>query len=142
MTKLKIPLPKKFLFSTELKVRIGDINYGGHLGNDVIALYVNESRVQFLRFLGYENEMNIEKLGMIMTDSTTVFKSEGFYGNRIKAQVTATNFERCSFDFVFLFHNISTGKDLAITRTGFVFFDYETKKVRSIPQPFLKKLKG
>ena len=48
MAKVKIELPEDFIFKTEIPVRISDINYGGHLGNDSLLSIVQESRVKFL----------------------------------------------------------------------------------------------
>jgi hypothetical protein len=36
MARVKIDLPDKFIFKTEIPIRINDINYGGHLGNDAV----------------------------------------------------------------------------------------------------------
>ena len=33
MGRVKLELPETFSFSTELTVRVTDLNYGGHLGN-------------------------------------------------------------------------------------------------------------
>jgi acyl-CoA thioester hydrolase len=38
--------------------------------------------------------------------------------------------------------NKETGKDVAIGKTGIVFFDYEKRKVASIPAGFLEKIKS
>ena len=45
MSRIKIPLPEKKDFSTEIKLRISDINYGGHMGNDAVLTIVHEARL-------------------------------------------------------------------------------------------------
>jgi len=35
MQRIKIDLPEFFSFTTPIKIRITDLNYGGHVGNDV-----------------------------------------------------------------------------------------------------------
>jgi hypothetical protein len=37
MARIKLDLPADFPFAAELRVRITDINYGGHMGNDCAA---------------------------------------------------------------------------------------------------------
>ena len=57
MPRVIVELPKKFIFSTDIAVRISDINYGGHLGHDSIISLIHEARVRFLkdpRFCGGE----------------------------------------------------------------------------------------
>jgi acyl-CoA thioester hydrolase len=73
MARVKLEIPETLPFSTEISVRIGDINYGGHLGNDAVLSIVHEARVRFLGSLGY-TEMNVEGKGIIMTDAVVVFK--------------------------------------------------------------------
>ena len=53
MARIKIAVPPQFTFSTQIPVRITDINYGGHLGNDALLALLHEARVQFLRRYGY-----------------------------------------------------------------------------------------
>lgn len=83
MARIKIEIPNNFIFSTELIAQIGDINYGGHVGNDKFLLYAQETRVRFLR--KYQlSELNIgEETGLIMTDSAIIYKSEVFAGDEI-----------------------------------------------------------
>jgi acyl-CoA thioesterase FadM len=69
-----------FPFSTELRVRITDVNYGGHMGNDSLLGLLHEARVQFLAHYGL-SELDIGGLwGIIMADSVIVYKSEAFPG--------------------------------------------------------------
>ncbi|MCU0364969.1 MAG: hypothetical protein MUE93_04775 [Ignavibacteriaceae bacterium] len=54
MPRIKIETPDKFIFSTEIPIRITDINYGGHLGNDsllsIIQLTMADTLVTILYF--------------------------------------------------------------------------------------------
>lgn len=36
MIRVKIELPEKFIIVTEIPLKISDINYRGHLGNDSV----------------------------------------------------------------------------------------------------------
>ena len=54
MARIKLTLPERFLFSASIPVRITDLNYGAHVGNDTILSLMHEARVQFLRLFGYE----------------------------------------------------------------------------------------
>lgn len=135
MARVKLDLPDKFLFSTEVHVRIGDINYGGHLGNDAILSFVHEARVRFLESYGY-SEADIEGVGIIMTDAVVVYKSEGFYGDRLLIEVAVVDFTRTGCDFLFRLTKKETNKEVARAKTGVVFFDYESRKVVAVPQKF------
>jgi hypothetical protein len=45
MPRLKLELPAGFPFRTTLTVRVTDLNYGNHLGNDALLGLLHEARV-------------------------------------------------------------------------------------------------
>lgn len=53
MPRLKVKLPSNFPFSTEVRVRVGDVNYARHLSNDKVLALVHEARVRFLNHYGF-----------------------------------------------------------------------------------------
>jgi acyl-CoA thioesterase FadM len=48
MERIKVSLPVSFAFSTIIAIRITDLNYGGHAGNDVFLALAHEARERFL----------------------------------------------------------------------------------------------
>lgn len=138
MARVKLDLPVRFQFSTELAVRIGDINYGGHLGNDSVLTLIHEARVQFLKQNGY-TELNIEGSGIIMADAVVVYKSEGFHGDRLIVEVGVGDFQNASCDILYRLTNQETGNEIARAKTGIVFYDYAAKKTVSVPAKFREK---
>ena len=143
MARTRLQLPSSFSFSELLPVRITDVNYGGHVGNDTILTLLHEARVQYLQSLGY-SELNFAGVGLIMSDAVIEFKNELFYGNPLTAYVTADEFTRVSFDIFYRLVVYKEGKELLIAtaKTGMVCFDYEARKVRAVPAEALRKIKG
>lgn len=139
MARIKLDMPENYLFSTEMVVRISDINYGGHLGNDAVLSLIHEARVRFLRQYGY-TEMDVEGCGIIMTDSAIVYKAEGFYGERVQIDVTVGDFNKYGCDIYYLLSNKETAVEIAHAKTGIVFFDYDVRKVVTVPEPFRSNL--
>lgn len=138
MARVKLELPDHFDFSTELSVRIGDVNYGGHLGNDAVLSLIHEARVQLLRQHGY-TELDIDGASIIMADSIIVYKSEGFHGDLLVVEVAVGDLQNASCDFVYRLTLKETGKEIARAKTGIVFYDYTLKKTISVPAQFRKK---
>jgi acyl-CoA thioester hydrolase len=138
MARVKLELPESFPFSTEIKVRISDINYGGHLGNDALLSIIHEARVRFLESYGF-TEADIDGVGIIMTDVVIVYKSEGFYGDVLKIDIAVTDFTKVGCDFVFRLVHKEKGNEIARAKTGVVFFDYEKHKVTAMPAVFKNK---
>src|SRR5580693_6651810 len=94
--KLKFPAENP-LFTATIYVRIGDINYGGHVGNDAILSILHEARMQMLRSRGYD-EMNAGGTSLIMADVMIAYKGEAFYGDMLTINIYAEELSSKSFD--------------------------------------------
>jgi acyl-CoA thioester hydrolase len=141
MARINIDIPQAFLFSAEIPVRVTDLNYGGHVGNDSILSILHEARVQFYRHLGFDSELRFEgPIGQIITDAAVVYKSESFLGDVLIVQIAIAEFNKYGFDMIYLITNKATSKEVARGKTGIVCFDYDRKKVASIPITLMKKL--
>jgi acyl-CoA thioester hydrolase len=141
MARIKIDLPEKFLFTTKIPVRITDLNYGGHVGNDIVLSIIHEARVQFLQHYGY-TELNFAGAGLIMSDVGIEFKNEIFYGEQIKASVTTGEFSKVGFDIFYKLEKETPEKNilLAIAKTGMVCYDYQARKIAAVPEEARGKL--
>lgn len=142
MARITLELPSQFIFSTTLTVRVSDINYGGHVGNDAILALMQDARVIFYRTLGFAGEVSFEgTVGQIIADAVVVYKSESFLGDQLQVKIAVDDFNKYGFDMFYLITNLSTGKETARGKTGIVCFDYDKRKVASIPESLLTKLK-
>ena len=132
MPRVKVALPAAFPFTVELPVRITDLNYGAHLGNDALLGLLHEARVQFLRHLGTAEFEPATRLGFIMADVAIEYKGEGFYGDVLRVQMAATEPNKYGFDLVYWVKN-QDGKEIARAKTGMLCFDYNVRKLRPLP---------
>jgi len=141
MARIQIDLPEQFHFTTQISIRISDINYGGHAGNDTILSLAHEARVQFLKKAGY-GELNIEGIGLIITDAVIEYKSELFHGETVYASVKAANFSKASFDIFYKLEkeNGNERKLVAKIKTGMLGYDYGKKKIIAIPENAVEKI--
>lgn len=138
MDRIKVNLPNEFRFSTKINIRITDVNYGGHVGNDSFLALIHEARLQFLQHFGY-SEVAIENVALIMVDAAIEFKAELFYKDEVIISVAAANFTNTGFD---LFYKIEKeNKVAAKAKTGMLCFNYDTRKVAQVPQQFIDKMK-
>ena len=115
-------------------MRITDLNYGGHVGNDSILSLIHEIRMQYLASLGYSVK-NLEGTGMIMSDVSIEFKNELFYGDTIIAYVGAGEIGKFSFELYYKMVKEKDGQTVTVAnaKTGMVCYDYELKKVVPLP---------
>ncbi len=141
MERIKINLPENFSFSTSINIRITDINYGGHVGNDSFLSLIHEARQQFLNHHGY-SELDFAGAALIMTDVAVEYKQELSYGDIVIISVTATGFDRLGFDIFYKLEIAVDGKKMLVgkAKTGMLCFDYTNKKKVPIPVEAIKKL--
>jgi acyl-CoA thioester hydrolase len=134
MPRIKISLPATFSFSAFIPVRITDINYGGHVGNDAVLSLIHEARMQYLKSLG-TTELAFGSGGLIMSDVAIEFKQEIYYGETVKANVKAMDLTRVGFDLVYKLSKEKDNKEVvvALAKTGMVCFDYAQRKVIAVP---------
>lgn len=139
-------MPDSFSFSIYIPIRITDINYGNHVGNDAILALIHEARMQFLRHFGF-TELEFAGVGLIMADAGIEFKNELFYGETVTISVSCTGFSKVSFDLYYkLEKTIPLGDGpqaeqqmnekkilVAAAKTGMVCYDYKRKKIVPIP---------
>ena len=142
MSRQRLTLPTTHLFTTKIDVRITDINYGNHVGNDAFVGILHEARVKWLKHFGY-TELHIEKnIGLIMSTLCINFKSESFYGDCITINLFVGDISKAGFE---LYYQLKTVRDeieveLAVAKTEMVCYNYTAKKVETIPTSFTKIL--
>ena len=139
MARIKLILPETFAFETEVALRISDMNYGGHLGNDAVLSLIHEARVRYLHSLGY-SELDIEGSSIIMSDAHIVYRGEGFYGDTLVIRIAPSRPEGVRFDLFYQLNNRESGKEIARARTEISFFNYTTRKTVPVPGAFSSKL--
>ncbi len=135
MSRVRLKLPDRFLFTTEIPLRVSDINYGGHLGNDAVLSLAQEARMRFLRSHGW-TEQDVTGVGIIMTDAVVVYRSEAFYGDVLTIDVAVADIGEIGCDFLFRMVNKASGNEIARGKTGIVFFNYANRKPSSVPAEF------
>lgn len=132
MARVKVALPAAFLFTATLPVRITDLNYGAHLGNDALLGLLHEARVQLLAHLGLAEYDPATKLGFIMADVAVEYKAEAFHGDVLGIEMGLADQHKYGFDIGYLVRN-QRGQEVARAKTGLLAFDYTTRKLRALP---------
>jgi acyl-CoA thioester hydrolase len=140
MQNFKIPSITKIIFHTILEVRISDINYGNHLGHDSFISLLHEARVRFLKELGYTDELNINGLGMLITNLVVNYVNEAFYPDKITINIEIGDVTRTSLQLIYQAVILENNQEIAKALTTMTFYDYQKSKVAKIPQQFLTSI--
>lgn len=135
MARTKLDMPDKYVFSTELTVRISDVNYGGHMGNDALLSLLNEARVRFLREHGF-SELDAGGAGLIMSEVLILYKAQAFHGDRLTVDIAVADIEKCGCDILYRVTRKDGCNEVARARTGMIFFDYSSNRIAKTPEKF------
>jgi acyl-CoA thioesterase FadM len=142
MARVKLNFPtQKPIFTAQIPLRITDMNYGNHLGNDIVLSIMHDARMQFLSSLGY-TELEVGGCGMIMADVMIAYRNEGYYGDVLTVELFTDEVGSRSFDFMYKITTTREEKliEIAQAKTGMVCYDYKAGKVCSIPATFRTQL--
>ena len=133
MPRIKLKSLEIYPFAIELDVRITDLNYGGHLGNDRLLSLVHEVRVAFLAEHGL-SELDCGGVSLIMGDAALVFQGEAYAGDVLRLEVAAGEASRSGFRLFYRITRPSDGSPIALAETGMVCFDYQARKICPLPE--------
>ena len=143
MTRTKLEIPDRIIGTFQIPVRITDINYGNHVGNDAFVSIIHEARMQWLAEYDY-TELAIEGIGLIMSDLVIEFKNESFYGDLVEVKISAGEISKVAFELYYRLFALRNNERvlLANAKTGMVCYDYGLKKVVTIPKKLTGILEG
>lgn len=128
------------MFEIKYKVTIGDINYGGHMGNEVPLRLFQQVRIDFFNSLSC-SELNLgENIGTIQIESFVKYRKEVFLGDELIIKIIKIFIEKTSMkiDYEVLNQNENI---VVVGNTLLVGYDYGRKKIARIPLEFVEKIR-
>lgn len=140
MARIKIDLPDRVRYRTEITVRVSDINYGGHVGNDNVLSLMHEARFRYIQAMGFKDELSVGNIGIIVADAAIVYKAEAFFGDRLTVEIFADDFNKYGFDMYYRLLHTEKGREIARGKTGIVCMNYSERKIAHIPNELLTAL--
>ena len=125
---------------TELQVKITDINYGNHMGNDKALLFFQDARIQFLRLFGYDEHSIGSNSGIIIGEAHVYFKKEVFLYDVLSATVSIEDIKQKSFVMKYSFQRKNDAVCVFEGSTLIYAFDYLTRRACLLPEAFKKTI--
>ncbi|MDO8652363.1 MAG: thioesterase family protein [Undibacterium sp.] len=139
MARLSLQFPEQqYYYSTQLTVRVTDINGANHLGNDSMISMISEARARFLFEFGIRETEN-DGIGIIVTDLATTYKTEAHARDQLLFEVGVMDFNAYGGDITFRITRPADQALIAMAKSGFVFYSYQQKRVVAMPEAFLEK---
>ena len=122
------------------EVRVGDINYGGHMGNDKALLLFQDARIKFFESIGF-SEMNIgDGAGIIMSQAHVFYKKEIFLYDRLSVNISVSAVTASSFTLDYSVVRESDNAEVLKGSTKLIAFNYAKKRIIRLPAAFLSKI--
>lgn len=138
MARVKVSIPAHTHFTASVPVRVTDLNYGNHLGNDALLSILHEARMQLLNHFGW-SELSIGGASLIMADVAIEYMGEGFYGDVLRISMAFDDISKYGFDITYHVRNQS-GKEVARAKTGMLCFNYQERKLMALPDEVKAKI--
>jgi acyl-CoA thioesterase FadM len=139
MARVRFEIQGREVFKTRLRVRVDDVNYGGHLGNDSVLTLCHEVRLRFLVEQGH-SEMNLFGKSIIMTDAMILYKAEAHLGDEVEISLFLDDIGKRGFDLYYLLRR--GDREVARVKTGIVFYDYGRAEITACPRGFVEAFAG
>ncbi len=133
MPRVLLKEKERYPFSTTLAVRVGDLNYGGHLAYDRLLGLAHEARLELLSRLGAtELDLGDGGTGIIAGDLAVTYQGEAFRGDPLIFEIAAVEVSPSSFRLAYRVRQ-GDGAKVALIEIGFIAFDYSRRRITTLP---------
>ncbi len=129
---------QEFSFTMPYRVRVADINYGGHVANSAILNIFQDGRIGYLAALGPYSELDLGGCGIILPEAHVYFRAEIFLGQELQIGVRCPEIGKSSFQLDYRIE-----RDSVLTAEGstpVICFDYQKRRPVRIPASFREAL--
>lgn len=129
------------LFRTRFTVRVSDVNYGAHLGNDRVLALFHEARVRWLAAQGW-SEMDLDGVGLIQTEAHLQYRAQSRLGDELECGLALAEVCSRGFTLAYLLERPSDRTVIAKGTTVMRCFDYESQRIARVPPALLALAEG
>ncbi len=141
MARVDIKVPVRFTFSTNVAVRIGDINRGQHIGHIAILTIIEEARARFWTLCGQPEQERLKAtFGFIIADLAVTYLRQASYGGDLRVEIAVGDFSAKGYAIYYRVSAEAQGLEIARAKTGIVVFDYRQQKAIEVPLDLKERL--
>ena len=131
-----------FKFHTTIPVRISDLNYAGHVGNDSYLTIFHDARIRYLNNLDC-SEVDIgDSISLIMTCAHVEYKSQAVLNDELRVEVRVASMTSVRFRMEYEITNNVNRKLVSVGYTELAGYDYNRGKIHKLPELFINKVKA
>jgi len=141
MSRIVIDEPEKYIFSTNIPVRVGDINRTGHVSWNGMFSILDEAYVQFWDKINRSMPED-ERISRITVEAGINYKKQAFHGQILRVEIGVDSYSSKGFELVFKVTETAGGDEVARAKQTILCYDYEKQKVTQVPEGLRKRLDG
>jgi YbgC/YbaW family acyl-CoA thioester hydrolase len=123
-----------FRFTMPYRVRVADVNYGGHVSNAAVLSFFQDARIGYLAEVGAFSELDIGGCGIILPEAHALYRAEMFLNNDLVIGVRVEQLKNSSFSMAYRIER--EGVVTAEGTTALVAFDYRKRRPCRLPAVF------
>lgn len=122
-----------------LPVRIGDMNYGRHLGHDAIITLLHEARAHMFVALGFR-EWDVLGHPSVVADLAIQYRAEARWPDTLEVESAIPCSTEKGFSVYQRLWRPADNRTVALARVGVVLLDSGTGKPADLPDAFVDSL--
>jgi acyl-CoA thioester hydrolase len=130
------------LFSSVYTVTIGDINYGGHLGNERALLIFQDARIRFFKSLGFSERDIGGGVGIVVVESGCSYLRQVFLHEELEIHIKVEGMEGKKCTLQYTVFRSEDGQKVLSGFTVILAYNYSLCKVVQLPGEFVKKVQN
>ncbi len=128
-----------FNFSIPIKVRIGEINYGNHVGYQNYLLFFQDARIAYLDQFGF-SEHDVAGYAMMVSTVECKYKKELLLGDEISVDCRVSRLRPRAF--IMEYRILRSEEVCATGTTTNLCCDYTSRKVVPLPPLLIEAIKS
>ncbi|MBZ9559322.1 MULTISPECIES: thioesterase family protein [Modicisalibacter] len=114
------------------RVRIGDINYGRHLGHDAIVTLLHEARARALAALGVD-EADTDGSPSVVADLTVQYRGEARWGDELLAETAVPEADGKGLPVYHRLTRVGDSRLVAVARVTLIWLAPDDGRPVAIP---------
>ncbi len=143
MPRVYLDFPDEIVsYTTELRVRLSDVNRANHVGNDAFVRMFSDLRAEFWQASGITQIQPDASSGILVTDLVVLYKAEAHIFDLLRFEFGVHDVNKYGADVLCRVTRPADGALVAVIKSGFVYGDYGTGRVCPPPADFTAKFGG
>ena len=133
--RVQIEFPESWIFQYQMTVSKAHENAGGHLAHDKVVTIIGDCRDAWFSSMGFPGCI-VGDLGIVNSDLMLMYIAEGFHNDALTVRLALSDINKYGGDMLMQAIREQDRQELFRAKSGFVFYDYQQRKVSPRPSAF------